>query len=235
MQFPSKLSYVSFLQYSPRGTSKVAENSRAIRDAIKSDSYLYPMRDGKRTVVRGIEYVVAALPKDLPHFAFLRECLGPHVALVPIPRSAPLTKGALWPSQRICEELVKVGLGAEVLPLLKRVTAVQKAATAGPGMRPGPEQHYESTIIDNEVPSLIERPLTLVDDFVTRGASFVGMFRRVKEAFPNREIRCFALVRTESTAEITTYRAPVEGTIIRNQWGGLQRDSGSSQQPTLGL
>jgi hypothetical protein len=178
--------------------------------------------------------VVSSLKREIENFPFLLESLGPEFALVPIPRSAPLSnKDALWPSRRICEALVAVGLGAEVLPLLKRRDAVQKAATAPKGMRPGPEQHYESTVIDNEVPNLIERPLTLVDDIVTRGSSFVGMFRRLAEAFPNRKISCFALVQTVSEGEIATLKAPIRGTITRYPSGKLWRDSGVAQQQTL--
>jgi predicted amidophosphoribosyltransferase len=168
----------------------------------------------------------------MKNYPFLEECLGSEFALVPIPRSAPLkNKDALWPSRRICEALVAAGLGAEVLPLLNRRAAVQKAATAGKGMRPDPEHHYESTIIDNNVPSLLKKPITLVDDVITRGSSFVGMFRRVAEAFPNRKISCFALVRTES--EITTIKSPVQGKIILHPSGRLWRSSGSAQQSNL--
>jgi hypothetical protein len=232
MPFPSEISYTAFLQYSPRGDSKISMNSRVITGAIKNDSYIPVTQDGKTVSVRGIEYIVSLISHEIKNYPFLGECLGSEFALVPIPRSAPLkNKDALWPSRRICEALVAAGLGAEVLPLLNRRTAVQKAATAGKGMRPDPEHHYESTIIDNNVPSLLEKPITLVDDVITRGSSFVGMFRRITEAFPNRKISCFALVRTES--EITTIKSPVQGTIILHPSGRLWRSSGSAQQSNL--
>lgn len=234
MPFPSKLSYTAFLQYSPRGSSKTSRNSRAFRDAIKNDTYIPFLRDGKLQNARGIEWIVRNLSREIENFHFIRECLGPETALVPIPRSAPLSnKDALWPARRICEALVAAGLGAEVAPLLKRRTAVQKSATAPQGMRPDPEQHYESTVIDNEVPSLITRPLTLVDDIITRGSSFVGMFRRVAEAFPNRRISCFALMQTVSDGEVDKLMMPVQGTITRYPSGKLWCGSNSSQQSLL--
>jgi hypothetical protein len=234
MPFPSKLSYAAFLKYSPRGVSQVSQISRAFRDAIKNDTFLPIKKDGKTESVRGIAVVVARLKEDFGNYSFLGECLGPQIALVPIPRSAPLSdKNALWPSRRICEDLVGAGLGAEVAPLLKRQTAVQKAATALQGKRPGPEEHFESTIIDNEVPTLIEKPLTLVDDVVTRGASFVGMFRRLTEAFPNRKISCFALIQTVSEGEIDSIVAPIQGIITRYPSGKLWRECDSGQQQTL--
>jgi hypothetical protein len=234
MPFPSKLSYAAFLNYSPRGVSRVSQVSRVFRDAIKNDGYVSITKDGKTESVRGIAVVVARLREALGMHSFLRECLSPQGALVPIPRSAPLAnKDALWPSRRICEDLVAAGLGAEVTPLLKRQTAVQKAATAPQGKRPGPEEHFESTIIDNEVPALIERPLTLVDDIVTRGASFVGMFRRLTEAFPNRKISCFALIQTVTEGEIDAIIAPIQGIITRYPSGKLWRDCDTGQQQTL--
>jgi hypothetical protein len=234
MPFPSELTYSAFLKYSPRGTSKVSNQSRAICGAVKNDSFLSIQKDGNVENVRAIEWVVSALKRELDNFPFFRECFNPEVALVPVPRSAPLSnKDALWPSRRICEALVAVGLGAEVAPMLKRITAVQKAATAAKGMRPGPEQHFESTIIDNEVPNLIKRPFTLVDDIITRGSIFVGMYRRLAEAFPRRKISCFALIRTESDGEIEKFKDPVQGTITRYPSGKLWRTSGSGQQTNL--
>jgi hypothetical protein len=236
MPFPSELSYAAFLKYSPRGTSKASTNSKAIRDAIKNDSNLTFMRDGKLMQPRGIEYVVSGLKVEIKKYPFLSEYLGPTVALVPMPRSAPLTKDALWPTRRICEALVAAGFGAEVAPLLVRKTAVQKSATADPGKRPGPQEHYDSTEIDNEVPTLENRPFTIVDDFVTRGSSFIGMFRRLKEAFPTRTIRCFAMMATESEGEIDKWVAPVQGKIYYYiKTGKFYRDRGTAQQQSLGL
>lgn len=234
MPFPSELSYASFLNYSPRGTSDLSKASRAIRDAIKRDQNLRLNIEGKLTEVNGIKYIVSRLPAEIEKFPFLKDYLGPTISLIPVPRSAPLSeKDALWPTRRICEELVAVGLGSEVLPLLVRKMVVQKSATAEQGKRPGPEEHYESTGIDNEVPTLVERPFTMVDDFVTRGSSFVGMFRRLIEAYPNRNITCFSLMATESDGEISKLVAPTQGRITRYPSGKLWRDSGRTQQPNL--
>lgn len=235
MPFPSEISYTAYLRYSPRGISGISKTSRGFRDAIKNDTFVtLRLQSGKIESVRGIEYVVSALKREMEKFPFLHECLGPNFALVPIPRSAPLrNKDALWPSRRICEALVAEGLGAEVTPLLIRKTAVQKASTAEKGMRPTAQQHFDSTVIDNDVPALIEKPITLVDDIVTMGASFIGMFRRLSEAFPARKISCFALVRTESDGEVLTLNAPVQGTIRYYPSGKTWRDSGTAQQGQL--
>jgi len=58
--------------------------------------------------------------------------------------------------------------------------------------------------------------ITLVDDVITRGSSFVGLVPRVQETFPGIEIRCFALVRTISSGDIKNILDPIEGTISFN-------------------
>jgi hypothetical protein len=223
MPLPSKVEFVSFLQYSPRGTSDVERQSRVFRDAIKSDGVL-TVRDSKGLrVVRGIELIVESL-KAHSTGSVLGEVLGPHHMLIPIPRSAPLAKpDALWPSRRICDALAAVGLGREVAPLLVRYKAVQKSAFAGTGQRPVALDHFNSTKIDES--ALISTPdrITLIDDFVTRGATFVGMYPHVRQAFPNAKISCFALVRTMSFDPISKIIAPVKGLITKDRFGNTRR------------
>lgn len=209
-------------------------SSRVIMSAIKNDSNLDVTKKGKVFTVRGIEYAVDALARQIETLPFLRVCLNKNVALVPLPRSAPLSSpDALWPSKRICEALVAAGLGAEVAPFLKRIKAVQKAATASKGMRPSHEQHYESTAIDEEVPSLIKKPFTIVDDIVTRGSSFIGTFARLAAAFPGRQIYCFAMMRTESDGEVESFKGPTQGKIRLYPSGKTWRSVGSEREDSL--
>ena len=55
--------------------------------------------------------------------------------------------------------------------------------------------------------------ITIVDDVVTRGSTFLAMHQRLAEAFPLAEIRCFAVVRTMSGIEVDQIMSPVEGLI----------------------
>jgi hypothetical protein len=55
--------------------------------------------------------------------------------------------------------------------------------------------------------------ITLVDAVIIRGSTFLGMYQRLVEAFPLAQIRCFALVRTMSGAEVDRVMSPVEGVI----------------------
>ena len=67
------------------------------------------------------------------------------------------------------------------------------------------------------------RRFTLVDDAVTRGASFLGMISHMQQAFNGYEIMCFGLVRTQSYAPVDHIVAPVEG-LITYQNGQLRRN-----------
>ena len=42
---------------------------------------------------------------------------------------------------------------------------------------------------------------------------FLAMHQRLSEAFPQTEIRCFAVVRTMSGVEVDQIMSPIEGTI----------------------
>lgn len=60
------------------------------------------------------------------------------------------------------------------------------------------------------------RRITVVDDFVTKGATLLAAASRVQEAFPEAEVRAFALVRTKGlVADIESIGEPCEGLITR--------------------
>jgi hypothetical protein len=196
--------------------------SQRIRDAVKNDGFMKVTAERGAMTRRALEFFAEAIKHGIDGSPFLKQYLGPEVLLVPIPRSAPLKdQMALWVPRRICEEFVKVGLGGAVLPLLRRTEAVQKAAFARPGERPTPATHSRSIAVDRvqDLTTLRFTRITLVDDFVTRGATFLGMQPVLARAFPKHQIRCFALVRTESFKPITGILHPVEGTLSVDDWG----------------
>jgi hypothetical protein len=217
---PSNLPFRSYLQYSPRGTAHASAYSKAVTLAIKRDGYVSTADEGTKPA---IDYVVRRLVGDLPNHQCLRECFGSaggalippeRATLVPVPRSAPLVAGGLWPAMRICAALVTHGLAAESLPLIVRARAVQKSAFAAPGQRPTPQDHYDSLALDPTRPLPQTRKLfVIVDDVVTRGATLLACYARLREAYPADPILCFAMVRTMSGADVATVRDPVEGVI----------------------
>ena len=68
----------------------------------------------------------------------------------------------------------------------------------------------------------IPKAVTVVDDVITRGSTFVGAMPHLESLFGSIPIRCFALVRTMSFGDIQQLREPVEG-VISYQHGNLHR------------
>lgn len=202
---PSNIPFVSFLQYAPQGVSDTSMESKAVVLKIKTDGFFAK----KQIIPYAIERFELNLPKLEEHGSWF----SPDTLLIPVPRSAPIVTGAVWPSHRICEELKSRKLGGRILACLKRTIAIQKSATAR-GNRPDPINHYESVEVDDSTPRLFRHErMLLVDDVVTRGSTFLGMVSRLQESFPDADILCFALVRTRSRTEIDSMAAPVSGRI----------------------
>jgi hypothetical protein len=171
--------------------------------------------------VRVLPHAARRLVEHLDAYPFLRDCFGTATTLIPMPRSSPQRPGSLWPAHRLCECLLAERLGGDIENCLVRITPIPKASLAAPGQRPNPTDHYHSTEVR---PSrrLPPREITLVDDIITRGSSFIGVLPRIQEAYPDTVIRCFALIRTISSGEIEAILDPVHGEITY-QNGQLSR------------
>ncbi|HWX17459.1 MAG TPA: hypothetical protein VNY07_12810 [Chthoniobacterales bacterium] len=76
-----------------------------------------------------------------------------------------------------------------------------------------PPDHFRSTSLASELPLFSQKKITIVDDVITRGSTFIGMSPHVAAAFPDHDIRCFALVRTISVGDVETLEAPAAGSI----------------------
>ena len=207
----SELPFAAFLQYSPHGKNEISKESRGWRDAVKQDA--------PGQIARAVQALAVRLES-----AGLKAFLGPEIALAPTPRSVPLrSRDALWPARRVCEELVEQGLGSEILEIVVRKEAVRKSAYAPRGERPEPEDHLRSLSVA-EKPLLPHPKITVVDDFVTRGATLLAVASLVHDAFPESEVRAFALLRTMGLVpEIDTIVAPCSG-WIRYVGGKLLRE-----------
>lgn len=116
--------------------------------------------------------------------------------LVPVPRSSPVKSASLFPAKLICDGLVKKGLGSQTCMLLERTHAVPKAAFCDPQDRPTLQIHFDSLKVVDEL--IAATSILIVDDVVTSGLQLLACASRLKERYPDVEIRAFAMVRTMS-------------------------------------
>jgi len=208
----SEVAFGAFLQYSPRGLSEVSVRSRKWCYAVKNDE--------PGQIRRAVERMVSSRRVQ---DAGLLDLFGGDVALVPAPRSAPLRPGALWPARRICEELVQLDLGAEVVACVKRARAVQKSAFAQSGERPTPEVHLRSMELDAGL--LTRRRLVVVDDVVTKGATLLAVASLLKSRHPDAEVAAFAMVRTMGLVpDVDSIPSPCVGAIRLTAGGEAWRE-----------
>jgi predicted amidophosphoribosyltransferase len=209
---PSLLTEVpfgAFLVYAPRGTTEQSKLAKEICYGVKFD------RPGM------IADVVSRLVSSFAE-TDLSSVLGRDVTLVPSPRSTPLVKGALWPAQRVAQELVASGLGREVLSSVTRREAVPKSAFARAGERPTPQQHLDSLAVRSELAAA--HRITVVDDVITRGSTTIAVASLLKHHFPESDVRVFAMVRTMSyQPEVAAPREPTTGIISINSRGDAIR------------
>jgi hypothetical protein len=214
-QFPSSIPFVSFLRYSPKVTSELSIRSRQICYAIKGDGLIdVPSAHGDtREQVRAIDRAALRVAFLRSQFPVLEKAFGQEVTRVPVPRSAPIKPGTLWPAERLCYALQAQSLASDVLTCLERVKAVPKSATAGPGERASPEDHFQSLKITLQASLVPPKRITIVDDVITRGSTFLGSWPHFAAAFPNTPLICFGLIRTESYRDIESLIEPIEGTV----------------------
>lgn len=193
----SRLSFATPFVYSTKGISDVSRKSRELRDRIKkNDIQLFQQ--------------IAQYVEELGGGGTFPGFFGSDVTLVPMPGHAPLAPGAISTADRIAQALAARGLGA-VSSLVKRVVRVTKSAWARGSDRPRANQHFESMAVER---SLIRpRRVVLIDDVVTRGATFLGAASRVQSEIADAEIKAFALMRAITDGEIEGIRAPVVGVI----------------------
>lgn len=204
----SEVLYGSLFVYSPRGTSETSEKSRTVCYGIKGDrSNLIP---------RAIQALKPYLEGPLGEF------FGPDKVLVPVPRSAPIQPGALWPGKRIADEMLLSGIAGHVNPCLIRAKLATKSSTAGRGNRPSPAEHMETLECSG---GIFPINFTLVDDVITKGSTIAASAAVLKAAYPQSTVRAFALVRTMGMIpEVHSILAPWVGVVRCDQWGNALRD-----------
>jgi pyrimidine operon attenuation protein/uracil phosphoribosyltransferase len=194
--------------YSPRGEGFGSEGSRELCQRLKaSDPEWLP------------RYVGKVREQTIRHEAFAG-LFGNAVVLVPVPGSAPAPGG--WAAERLAVALQGIGLGRSVWRGVRRCCAVRKSATALNADRPTVQQHYESFSVGRS--AVTPQRMVLVDDVITKGRTILAAAARLHEAFPNADIRAFALVRTMGfLADVAIPLEPCQG-FVRWAGGDARRD-----------
>ena len=194
----SEVRFASLLNYSPRGETDLEARSRRVRDNVKRD-------------LGGVLALAAQRIQERWDELPFADFLGSDFVLIPAPRSAPLSPGALWPSMRICEELFRRKLGRDITPCLERTSAVPKSAFAGKGERTRAQAHFDS--LRAIAPLLLpeHRVITIVDDVVTTGAMLLACASHVSLLYPGSKIHAFGLLRPSD--EMVEILAPCAGRI----------------------
>ncbi|MCA9834111.1 MAG: hypothetical protein KC435_09205 [Thermomicrobiales bacterium] len=171
-----------------------------------------------------MDIIASAIPhlRD-PKAELLQPFLGPDVTLVPVPRSAPLPEGALWPAKVICDVLHEHGYGQDVQTYLKRTRAVPRSSSSPAADRPLIPVHMES--IEAESPLFIPDKITVVDDVLTMGRTSFACAELLRAVCPHSEIRIFAMIRTQGLQDdIARIVDPATGTIVGYPSGKTLRD-----------
>ncbi len=228
-----KLEFCSIFSYCPKDNSEEGLFAKKVRDWIKNDIIVTVkksvFREGKTIMVEKempMSHYVADVLKNLVDEGYFSEFFQSDVILVPMPRSAPLKKGQLWPAYQIANAMENKELGV-VVPLIQRLMPIQKSSYAPPSKRPKPADHFNSMGINKtaELDLDFER-IVLVDDIVTRGHTFMGAGWRLMVTYPDVEIKAFAAMQTISDkSKFKRYFYPAKGVI--NYWansGTCRRD-----------
>jgi hypothetical protein len=184
----SALTFASCYVYSPGGSGGSSVRSRLMRSLLKERDAYFMDKYANR-----VRQQVA----DGPCLAGI---FCSHSVLVPVPGCTPRPDCEASVADHLAGALLAEGLGLSIWRGLRRVAPVRKSATAAPGLRPTVIDHYES-FAARAAPATAPGPcqpeqIVLVDDVVTKGRTLLAAAMRVQEAFPNAEIRAFALIRT---------------------------------------
>jgi hypothetical protein len=202
------IDFATLLRYSPKGTTK---------KGIQSLNICGRLKNGSPVISKKVAEIIKA---DYP--LVFNDFFGGNTFLVPMPRSAPLTNGATWPAKIICQEFLLESLCADVGEILVRKHKVPKSSfQTGGDNRPDVKTHYDSFEI---IPVLVPyENIIVIDDVLTLGRTSTAAVMRLKEHFPDHNIKIFSVMRTRSIVNENILREPEVGKMqFRTNSGKVQ-------------
>jgi len=174
-----RFDFKTLLIYSPRGSSQNAVKSKQLLGLCKNGNLKFCEAVAKRI-------------KDLNLQDYFNGA-----TLIPIPRSSPIIEGSLFPSKVIAEALLSNNIGNNVSLCLKRTKAIPRSSSQyDANNRNSVQTHLESLAVDSEL--ILDPVLILIDDVFTQGRTAMGCAIKLKEVFPEKEIKVFCPFRTRS-------------------------------------
>ena len=198
----TRLSYASYMSYTPRPQDDPQRESKAAMHRLKDDLQ-WPGEDCVTTM-----HIARSMARSMP------DAIGGFFdgkpVLVPVPRSSLAKSGRLWVPHNMAKALVKCGLGGEVVPCLVRRQEVRKSAWSRPEDRPTAAMHYDTMGVET-----ISSPgkVLIVGDVVTRGATLMGAANRLRSEMPSAEIAAFAAMRVVWPNQFRQLVDPKSGAI----------------------
>lgn len=182
-----RVAFASCYVYSPQGAGLACERSRLLRSFLKACDAHFMLMYAHRVRSQALES------------AALSGFFSGEPVLVPVPGSAPRTRGRMSVPESLARALVAETLGQSTWSGLRRVHAVPKSATCAAGSRPTVGTHYDSMAV--EAGAALSGDVVLIDDVVTKGRTLLAAATRLQEAFPSARIRAFALLRTMGSVQ----------------------------------
>lgn len=186
------------------------DDSRKIKDAIKN---------AKPIVIDSMfqEKFVTCF------HTFFSSFFNENTVLVPVPRSGLFLEGSLWPSLEICKAFLIRGLVRDVVRCLVRTEPIPKSSlNSSSNARPQVSQQLETLGVNN---ALIDaRSITIVDDVITMGRTSFACAMKLRSLYPDKEIRAFSVIRTQSTSSLSKIVEPCIGRIIYYPSGKTHRE-----------
>jgi hypothetical protein len=202
----SPLEYGSLGNYLPKNRgceTKLQKNSQTFMWLLKNDKIL------KTEKISITSLIAKDIKKNLVNLPF-KHFFGPEVTLVPVPKSS-FTK-ELWVPHNLAKELETQGLG-KVKTCVKRAISIKKQSTSKEKRKPS--IHVKSLELNHF--EEVSDEILLIDDIITSGSTVMGVAIKLKEAYPDKNIRVFAVLRTTDKREVCKNLIfPLKGKIILN-------------------